>query len=301
VPDLLTIDEGLPRMQALASRTWTSRSRHHPGQLAWSARYAEPQELEHGPVAVWQEHGADVAWAWLESPTWGELCVDPARPGAGREAVAWLVDRGATTAMTLQTETVVVSALREAGFAEQDFPWFTHHELDLAGLGDPPAVVGYRFRHVEPDEVEARAAAHRAAWSPPPATSKVTAAAYGRLVQTPPYRPQLDWVAVTEPDGGMVACLTSWLDDATGVALLEPVGTVPEHRGRGLAGALSLTALQAARELGATTGLVCPRGDADYPVPQQVYRAIGFVPVARTVTLQRVASLLQGGPDTVVA
>jgi GNAT superfamily N-acetyltransferase len=193
--------------------------------------------------------------------------------------------------MTLETETAVLGALHDAGFAEQDFPWFTHHVLDLATLDEPPLVDGYTLRQVASGETEARAACHRAAWSPPPATSKVTTAAYQRLVATPPYRPELDWVAV--PDGAgddrgaMVACLTVWMDDATGVALLEPVGTVPEHRGRGLAGALSLAALHRARELGATTGLVCPRGDEDYPVPQRVYRGIGFRPVARTRTLQR--------------
>jgi predicted N-acetyltransferase YhbS len=299
----LSIDEALPRMQALASRAMAtagaSRSRHHPGQLAWSARFAEPKDVEHGPVAVFSEGGADVAWAWLESPSWGELCVDPAHPEAAHAAVAWLVDQGATTSMTLETETAVLAALGDAGFAEQELPWFTHHVLDLATLTGPPSVAGYRFRHVEPDELELRAAAHRAAWSPPPSTSKVTTAAYERLVRTPPYRPELDWVAV-DAEGRMVSCLTLWLDDASGVVLLEPVGTVPEHRGRGLAGALSLAALCAARDLGATTGLVCPRGDDDYPVPQRVYRAIGFRPVARTVTRQRaVARSLQHGPGTV--
>jgi predicted N-acetyltransferase YhbS len=311
-----TIDEGLARMQALASRTMAavgaSRARHHPGQLAWSARYAEPAAVTHGPVAFWPGGGADAAWAWLESPTWAEPCVAHDHPEAARDAVAWVVDQGATEVMTLETETAVLAALRGGGFTERDLPWFTHHVLDLAELAGPPAVDGYRFRHIEPGEpgepgeIEARAAVHRAAWSPPPSTSKVTTAAYSRLVRTPPYRSELDWVAVDAADR-MVACLTLWLDDATGVVLLEPVGTVPEHRGRGLAGALSLAALRAARDLGATTGLVCPRGDDDYPVPQRVYRGIGFRPVARTLTLQRgpeprkstVARSLQPDPRTV--
>jgi hypothetical protein len=38
----------------------------------------------------------------------------------------------------------------------------------------------------------------------------------------------------------------------------------------------------AARDLGATEGLVCPRGDDDYPVPGRLYRRIGFEPGART-------------------
>jgi GNAT superfamily N-acetyltransferase len=73
-----------------------------------------------------------------------------------------------------------------------------------------------------------------------------------------------------------------WLDDESGVALVEPVGCRPEHRRRGLAGAVSLAALNAARELGGTTGLVRPRGDDDYPEPGRVYRGLGFVPGPRT-------------------
>ena len=85
----LAIDDALARMQALASRLWSPASRQHPGQLAWSARYAEPQVLEHGPVAV--VHGRDGidAWAWLESPDWLELCVDLRRPELVGELLAW--------------------------------------------------------------------------------------------------------------------------------------------------------------------------------------------------------------------
>ena len=98
---------------------------------------------------------------------------------------------------------------------------------------------------------------------------------------TPPYRPELDWVAVT-PDDEMVASCCVWLDDASGVALVEPVGCSREHRRRGLASAVSLAALHAAREAGGTTGLVRPRGDDDYPEPGRVYRDIGFRPGPRT-------------------
>jgi hypothetical protein len=62
------------------------------------------------------------------------------------------------------------------------------------------------------------------------------------------------------------------------------VGCVEEHGRRGLATAASVSALTAARELGASEGLVCPRGDDDYPAPARLYRGIGFEPGARTRT-----------------
>lgn len=288
----LSIDRALPLMQDLASRLWSPGARHHPGQLAWSARYALPEDLDHGPALLVRDaHGDLVGWAWAEAPDWLELCVDPAAPSAVEPAVAWFLDRAGertVRTMVLETERGLLARLVAAGFVEEEGPWFTHHLLDLAELRPVPAVEGYGLRHVVPDEAGERSACHRAAWSPPGGTSRVSASAYERLMATPPYRCDLDWVAL-DAEGSMVASALVWLDGPSGVALVEPVGCRPEHRGRGLAAAVSLAALHAARAAGARTGLVCPRGDEAYPVPQRVYRGLGFVPGPRTVTLVREA------------
>ncbi len=280
---MLTDDE-LSAMQQVASRSWTRAARHHPGQLAWSARYAEG--LDHGPLRLW-----DDAWAWFEDPGQVELCAPPERAA---EVVAWAVaaapDGAAVTAMVLASETHLLDALTAAGFvAGGDDWWFTHHHLDLADLPPVPAVPGYRFRHVEPDEHAERAACHRRAWE----SVRVTSAAYERLMRTPPYRPGLDWVAVAD-DGTWAGAVCVWLDAATGVALVEPVGVAEEHGRRGLARAVSIAALAAARDAGATEALVCPRGDDGYPVPQALYRSIGFRPGERTVTLTLAATRAAG-------
>ncbi len=281
----MEVEAALPQMQRLASRIWSRDSRHHPGQLSWSVYYGEG--LDPGPVHLVSVGGGDVVgWAWAESDSWLELCVDPAHPEVAPELIAWFLARApevGLSTMVLETERHLLGPLVDAGFAPTDLPWFTHHFLDLAELEPVPEVEGYAFRHVEPGEAEARAACHRAAWS---ATSRVTGAAYAQLMGAPYYRHDLDWVAV-ERDGDMVASVGLWLDPDTGVALVEPVGCAPEHRGRRLAGAVSLAGLRAARDLGATMGLVCPRGDTDYPVPGRVYRSIGFRPGARTLTLTR--------------
>jgi GNAT superfamily N-acetyltransferase len=99
---------------------------------------------------------------------------------------------------------------------------------------------------------------------------------------TLPYDPRLDWVAV-DRSGAMVASATVWRDGHS--ALVEPVGCAPEHRRRGLARAVTLAALAAAREIGATTGFVRPRGDDGYPVPVRLYRGLGFVDITRTQTV----------------
>ncbi|KRE94081.1 hypothetical protein ASG76_11835 [Nocardioides sp. Soil774] len=274
-PERLDVEDALPRMQALSSRLWTPEARHHPGQLAWSAAYGEPDVLDLGPVFA-----ADDAWAWLESRDWLEVCgTDPASVEAVVAAALEEAD-DEVHASTLETETAVVQVLGAAGFGEVELPWFTHHLLDLADLPPVSLPEAYAVRAVAPGEHEERAAVHRAAWS---ATSRVTGTAYRRLMATPPYRPGTDHVVIA-PDGAWVASCCVWLDEETGVALVEPVGCVEEHRRLGLATAASVSALTAARELGATQGLVCPRGDDDYPAPARLYQGIGFRPGARTRT-----------------
>jgi GNAT superfamily N-acetyltransferase len=267
-------------MHEVAARL-TPVSWQHPGQVTWSARYALPEDLDHGPVSVFHVAGVPVGWAWLESPGWMEWCLDPAYDGMAEQAVTWFL--GATSAPTVRTSTLdtephLAAALVAAGFVEEPDLWFSQHTIDLAGLRPVPEVPGYAFRAVGPDEHDARAACHRGSWSE---TSKVSGEAYRRLMATPPYRPALDWVAVTHDDE-MVASCCVWLDLPSGVALVEPVGCHPEHRRRGLAGAVSLAALHAAHGAGGRTGLVRPRGDDDYPEPGRVYRGLGFVPGPRT-------------------
>ena len=281
---ILSAAEALPAMQRLASRCWTPDGFRHPGQLAWSLGYALPEDLEHGPVRLWYDGDEVAAYAWLESPTWAEVCVHPSSACLVPEVSTWLGETadGSLTTMVGENEEWLVDGLADAGWSStHEAPWMTQHSVALADLPPVPAVPGHMFRAIEHDEVAARAACHRGAWE----GSKVSEAAYRRLMTLPPYRPELDWVA--EHEGEMIASALLWWDEATGSVLVEPVGTHPSHRGRGLAGAVSLAALTAARALGATRGLVIPRGDDDYPAPGRVYRSIGFRPGPRTVRLSQ--------------
>jgi len=281
IAEVLDVDRALPEMRAVASRL-TPSSWQHPGQITWSARYALPRDLEHGPVCVWRADGLAVGWAWVESPGWLEWCVDPSYDEVAGLAVAWFLEAtaGATSvrSMTLETEPHLATALQDADFLEEEGPWLSQHTLDLSRLPPVPEAPGYALRAIGVDEWDARAACHRRSWGE---TSKVSGAAYQRLMATPPYRAALDQVAVTAEDE-MVASCCVWLDDSSGTALVEPVGCRPEHRRRGLASAVSLAALHAARDLGGTRGLVRPRGDDDYPEPGRVYRGLGFLPGPRT-------------------
>ncbi|GII97463.1 GNAT family N-acetyltransferase [Sinosporangium siamense] len=74
-----------------------------------------------------------------------------------------------------------------------------------------------------------------------------------------------------------------WLDQANRTAEIEPAGTAPADRRRGLARAVCLAALRAAREAGAESAVVTPRGDDGHPIPARLYRSLGFRERGRSV------------------
>lgn len=282
----------LRAMQRMCSRLWSPSSRFHPGQLAWSRYFkpvAESALGENEAISLWWEGSEVVGFGWAEAQDWLELQVDPAHPEIADEVVEWFEewsDADAQSALVMEDD-VSERALMAAGFEPRPDEWyFTHHLLDLSNLAPVPRVEGYTFRPVAglPEAAE-RAACHARSWSDL-GPSAVTAESYAALMTAWPYRPDLDWVAVTR-DGEMVASCLVWLDPAIGVGLVEPVGCVPEHRGRGLAGAVTLAALHRLAALGATRALVSPRGDENHPGPRRLYQSLGFRPVSRTVTWTR--------------
>ncbi|GAA4211131.1 GNAT family N-acetyltransferase [Actinocatenispora rupis] len=271
----------LPVMQALTARLWTPGARWHVGDVAWGRAAYRGRER---PTARWERDGRTVAWAWLEA---GELCwlADPSADAAD-VVLDWAP--GARETMVMAGDRPAVDALTRRGWSVADGPWFDHLVRDLAGL--PPLGAGPAVRPVDPTDdadVLARAAAHRAAFDhlvghTPGTPGEPDPARHRAVTGTWPYRADLDLVA--EVDGTIAAYCLLWLDEANRVGLLEPVGTDPRFRRRGLARRVCLAGLHALRRAGATRALVCPRGDPGYPVPGVLYRDLGFTYVDRTVT-----------------
>lgn len=281
----------LRAMQAMCSRLWSPTSRFHPGQLTWN-RYSQPVDSSGTApgevISLWRDGSSVVGFGWGEAPDWLEAQVDPAYPGVADEVVEcfeeWS-DAPSQSAVVMEGD-LLGRPLAAAGFEpRRGEPYLRHHLLDLRTIPDVPVVGRYRLRHVEAHEAAERAACHAASWSDV-SPSSVTAGAYAVLMAAWPYRADLDWVAV-DPAGEMVASCLVWPDPATGVGLVEPVGCAPAHRGRGLAGAVTLAALHRLRAVGGRLAVVSPRGDPGYPGPQRLYQALGFRPVARTVTWRR--------------
>jgi len=90
---------------------------------------------------------------------------------------------------------------------------------------------------------------------------------YQELQKAPDYRKEQD-LYVVAPDGEFVSFCILWWDERNRIGILEPVGTVPEHRRKGLARAVVHEAVQRAAALGAEKVVVGAGLD--------FYLAIGF-------------------------
>lgn len=147
----------------------------------------------------------------------------------------------------LDTETELCGRILRRGYEERpDAPFFAYHERSLEDLPEPVLPAGFTVRPVRGEEdLEQRVAVHQAAWN----STRVTLSSYQAVTEAWPYRAGLDWV-VEGPDGRFVVSCLIWHDDRNGVGLIEPIGTDPRYRRRGLSRAVCLAALHALREGG---------------------------------------------------
>ncbi|WP_433337186.1 GNAT family N-acetyltransferase [Spirillospora sp. CA-294931] len=280
--------DDLRRMQALAERVRTDDSRWHAGELAWM-RYQHLGREPEWRTSLWQDGDVVVGWAWARAAGELDLQIDPAHPRLAGEILRWFdrVAGGACREISVgERDKALVEALRAHGYREQrSGPFFVHLARGLDDLPEPVVPDGYVLRPVRGEEdADARAAVHRAAFSLPGLPpSRVNGQSYRRVMDAWPYRTDLDWL-VEAPDGTPVSFCLLWLDAANRDVQLEPVGTAPGHRRRGLASAAILGALHAARDLGAETARVCARGDDAHPSARATYQSLGFERFARNLT-----------------
>lgn len=285
--------DDLAAMQRLMVEAWAAEGPFvatTPGDLHWWM-YQHTGKLDEVRIALWEDAGRLVGWTWLWLPqTLLAYAVTGHRAGPVLEAMLDSFESEATAAGAPQLDVAVLAAhaeqralLERRGYRLVSDGRMEHLVVDLGDLEEPVAPAGFSLRPVSlRDDLEQRVEVHRAAFAP----SRVTPESYAILAARPPYRPELDWMAVA-PDGRAAAFCLVWLDESNGVAELEPVGTHPDFRRRGLARAVCLAALAAARALGARSGLV-------YAVTGSpavaLYESLGFRSVTRHLTYRREAA-----------
>ena len=272
-------------MQALVSELWRLEGPHvenHIGDLTWM-RFQHAGREQEWRFRIWEEDGEPVAWAWLRRPASLGHEIHPRHRGGAlhHELLDWFeagADEDELRVSSLTTDRERLAFLRARGYEiEPTARAFAYHLRELGEMSDPVLPDGYRLRTVEPADLEARVALHQVVWAP----SRVTVESFTKLQTVWPYRANLDCV-VEAPDGSLVAYSLAWLDDANGVGELEPVGTHPDYRRRGLASAVCRFALHRLQEEGATRAVVYSIAGTEATA---LYESIGLRQHTRSVQL----------------
>lgn len=292
-------------MQTLAQQVTASRpellnSEATVGELAWFFARNVDAIGASWRRRLWFAGDALVGWGWAHLPhrtpradgsfsetssanlTWQ---TDPALPEllddilGWYEAVAGSVDRHVIV-QSSDPEAQAIVARRGYVFDEEDGgddgSWVMLLGRDLNDLAEPELPPGHRFVTAADIPAADVVKAHRDAWP----ASRFDEAALARVQGTWPYRPDLH-ILIAAPDEMLVASAIIWLDDATGSAEFEPVGTHREFRRRGLGRALQWRGMQQARDAGARHMLVACRGAPSQPAARCLYRSVGFHELTR--------------------
>ncbi len=101
----------------------------------------------------------------------------------------------------------------------------------------------------------------------------MTAERYRHTFDANLYRPELD-LLVVDGDNRVVAFALGWLDPASGVVELEPVGVHPDFHRQGLGRQICQATLRRARELGATRAVI--GAESDNPASVGLYQSLGL-------------------------
>jgi ribosomal protein S18 acetylase RimI-like enzyme len=232
-----------PRLDA-----WTGQAPYapalHSGDIGWHLRN-DDEELQ-DVFWLWERAGETVAVGFVDSSvlriavafsSWG--CDELAEEMA--EAIAEAGD-DIGSVETLAGTSVWYSLVRRGWSVDPD-PWVLLYRDLIPGdhAHDPTS------RPLDgPADVEARVGLQRAAF-----TSTFTVPKWEQMTGGPSYDPRFEMVTWT-PDGEPAAAATGWFAGPGRCAILEPVGTRPEHRGKGYGTRVNLAVMAALAEAGAS-------------------------------------------------
>ncbi len=233
---------------------------------------------------IWEENGEIVAFCFYESPVSDiYFCLKPGYEELAGEMVAYADEympvKGAPIQMILfGGQDALMQAAAEHGY-RQVWERF-ERQLDYEEELDYPLPEGFHF--VKPEEYD-MAKGNKCCWKgfDHEATDGPWSFQYEQcdyqLAVAPHATPELDVVIADE--AGEYACFAGmWWTPDNHLAYMEPLCTIPEYRGKGLAAAALSELYRRTKRLGAThmTG-----GDNEF------YAKIGFKPVVRWTHWQK--------------
>jgi GNAT superfamily N-acetyltransferase len=259
----------------------------HSGDLNWAA-YMHSQMNPQRDTRLWWDGAALAAWATSNKYglTFALSYAQRENLDLLRRILAWAKDHVRATSPDGVPPAVFSTGcfashlpharmLAELGFTpSREGSLFVNARSLSVPIPDPALPAGVVIRSPEGEhELDRRAQLHATVWHP----SKVTPEGYRITRSAPGYDATLDMVAVM-PEGSLTAYCICWPEQATGTCEFEPVGTHPDHRRKGLAGAVMYAAMRRAREIGLRTALVyCKEENLPF------YQSLGFNPIDRAV------------------
>jgi GNAT superfamily N-acetyltransferase len=165
----------------------------------------------------------------------------------------------------------LAALLASRGYATSDRDGY-----ELVADASLPAVAvlpdGFRMISLTPALNERYVALHRAAWSRPGRPSTYDREQHERVTAMPDFRYELVPI-VAAADGSLAAYCMSWFDPRSRSVEIEPLGTHPDFRRRGLARAIVHEVRRRAAALGASSVLVW--GSSELPDAKALYESAG--------------------------
>jgi len=162
----------------------------------------------------------------------------------------------------------LIEALRSRGYERRNEPVSHLLELEFGATPEVELPEGYALRSMaEENDIEKRREIFGRGFNHEDPKEWPSAFSYRELQNAPDYRKEHDLVIVA-PDGSYAACAIVWLDAVNRIGHLEPLGTHPDHRRKGLARAIVLAGIRLLQSQGATRMPMCGF--------EPFYRAVGF-------------------------
>jgi GNAT superfamily N-acetyltransferase len=265
------------------------------GELAYQGGMANFNLDDKTSCRIWSHGGKPVAYAIFWPPASLDCWqVHPDHPELLEEIIDWFesaADSGESRRMQVRdTDADAEQRIQARGFLlDETAPFMRLNMRDLDEIEEPQVPKGYRLRTVSEynGDISGRIAIHQTSWAE--FGTRVTAETYPGVMQTWPYRSDLDFI-VENSDEKPVAFALGWYDEANRVGEFEPVGTDPAARRIGLGRAVNLFGLQCFRDAGATRAIVACRGDEGHPGPCRLYESVGFREISRQRQYVRIAA-----------
>jgi ribosomal protein S18 acetylase RimI-like enzyme len=231
-------------------------------------------------LKVWEIDGQIVALSRTRPSGDCTLLIHPEHTAHSRQIMAWMEEHEKELAMsddvkmtivTDDADSELISTLVSLGFEKDEIDGDNQVRPLDAPVPDYSLPEGYTVRHAVDDDYEKYLEIQSSVFRH---MKHMTMKRYLHYRSASFYQEELDIVAVA-PSGEFAAFCTGRIDPVSKIAELEPVGTHPEHRQKGLAKAVILECLKRLEKHKPTAVVIL--GAAPSDAARNLYESVGFI------------------------